>query len=81
MSRNKALLASVAALSVLSASAAHAGEGTPDEYNCGSNDDEITLKHEHVLSDLARTTITLSSIFGSARKFCPPRICLLLDQG
>ena len=29
MSRNKALLASVAALSVLSASAAHAGEGTP----------------------------------------------------
>jgi hypothetical protein len=62
----KTVLAGVAAL--LMATFIARADNDEIEYNCGSNDDEITLKHEHLLSDLARTTITRKLFTAIAQK-------------
>jgi hypothetical protein len=44
-------------------------------YDCGVDaDDDIYIRHQHLLSDLSSTTITISSRTGSGRKQRTPVI-------
>jgi hypothetical protein len=68
------LIAGVAAL-LLATGTAHAADdekidrdfGTTYECRAGTDFDDVSIKHEHILSSESRTTITIESLTGGHR--------------